>query len=103
MRKEISFNNVNEFLTFVEANKVKFTKPQKEIITRLKRGYKIIVVNAHRMSGGEMMWTSDEGNRLEYAGKVYKAFFNVFNQVEKQTNISFSHSFAMSKTKGITY
>jgi hypothetical protein len=39
------------------------------------------------MNGGEMMWKIPNSDYLEHAGKVYKAFFNVFYQIEKQKGI----------------
>jgi hypothetical protein len=39
------------------------------------------------MSGGQMMWKSPHSDYLEHAGKVYKAFFNVFYQIKKQKGI----------------
>ena len=39
------------------------------------------------MSGGQMMWKSPYSTSLEHAGKVYKAFFNVFYQIKKQKGI----------------
>jgi len=39
------------------------------------------------MNGGEMMWKTPNSDYLEHAGKVYKAFFNVFYQIKKQKGI----------------
>jgi hypothetical protein len=66
---------------------VKFTKPQRAIVDRLLKGAKLTVVNSHRMSGGEFMWVDYPGAYPSYAGKVYKAFFNIFYQIKKQTGV----------------
>ena len=66
---------------------VKFTPAQKKIVDYILRGWEIKVVNKHRMSGGEMMWKSPHSDYLDHAGKVYKAFFNVFYQIKKQKGI----------------
>ena len=67
---------------------VKFTPAQKKIVDLILRGWEIKVVNKHRMNGGEMMWKTPNSDYLEHAGKVYKAFFNVFYQIKKQKGIS---------------
>ena len=66
---------------------VKFTPAQKKIVDYILRGWEIKVVNKHRMNGGEMMWKTPNSDYLEHAGKVYKAFFNVFYQIKKQKGI----------------
>lgn len=66
---------------------VKFTPPQQNIVNKLLDGYEIEVVNKHHMSGGQMMWKNPNSDYLEHAGKVYKAFFNVFYQIKKQKGI----------------
>ena len=65
---------------------VKFTTPQKKIVELILKGWEIKVINRQRMNGGEMAWKLPN-DTLEPAGKVYKAFFNVFYQIEKQTGI----------------
>ena len=69
---------------------VKFSSPQKRIVERLLEGYQIQVVNKHYRSGGEWMWNSPYSASLQPAGKVYKAFFNVFYQIKKQKGIVLS-------------
>lgn len=71
--------------TILDSKKIKLTPPQKAIADRLLKGYKIIVVNQHRMNGGEWMWISDETNlkTIEYAGSVYKAFWNLEHNIRK--------------------
>ena len=69
---------------------VKFTPAQKKIVDRILKGYEIKVVNRHRINGGEMMWKSPNHDYLENAGKIYKAFFNVFYQIKKQSGVEFS-------------
>jgi len=66
---------------------VKFTKPQQGIVSILLRGWEIRIVNKHHMNGGTLMWKSPHSDYLEHAGKVYKAFFNVFYQIKKQKGI----------------
>jgi hypothetical protein len=66
---------------------VKFTPAQKKIVDLILKGYEITVVNKHHMSGGQMMWKTPNSDYLEHAGKVYKAFFNVFYQIKKQKGI----------------
>jgi hypothetical protein len=78
-------NKLEMFQKSIEG--VRFTPPQKKIVNLILKGYEIKVVNKHRMSGGEMMWKSPYSTSLEYAGKVYKAFFNVFYQIKKQKGI----------------
>lgn len=78
-------NRVEKFQKAIEG--VKFTTPQKKIVNLILKGYTIEVVNKHRMNGGEMMWKNPNSEYLEYAGKVYKAFFNVFKQIKKQTGV----------------
>lgn len=71
---------------------VKFSAPQKRIVERLLEGYQIEVVNKHYLSGGEWMWNSPYSASLQPAGKVYKAFCNVFYQIKKQKGITFPHN-----------
>lgn len=66
---------------------VKFTIPQQKIVVKLFRGAKLTTVNRHHMSGGEFRWVDYPGADPSYAGKVYKAFFNIFYQIKKQTGI----------------
>jgi hypothetical protein len=70
---------------------VKLTPPQKLIVEKLLKGYKIIVVNQHRMNGGEMHWIKDEKNlnSIEYAGSVYKAFFGLAWSIRKAKGVDF--------------
>jgi hypothetical protein len=78
---------------FTQAIKgVKFTPPQKKVVEKILQGYEIKVVNKHRLNGGEMKWKSPHSEYLEYAGKIYKAFFNVFYQIKKQTGTEFCSS-----------
>ena len=78
-------NKIEDFQTAIEG--VKFTKAQKGIVSILLRGWEIRVVNRHHANGGTMMWKSPHSDYLEHAGKVYKAFFNVFYQIKKQKGI----------------
>ena len=79
----------------LEKYNVKFTKPQQEIVGKLMDGWRLGIVNSHRMNGGEYMWVRPgyegrEGDGLEYAGKVYKAFHNISYAVYKQIGVSVS-------------
>ena len=78
-------NKIKEFQKSIEG--VKFTPAQKKIVDYILKGWEIKVVNKHHMSGGQMMWKSTHSDYLEHAGKVYKAFFNVFYQIKKQKGI----------------
>ena len=66
---------------------VKFSAPQKKIVEKLLNGYQIEVVNKHYRSGGEWMWNSPYSASLQPAGKVYKAFWNVFYEIKRQKGI----------------
>lgn len=78
-------NKIEKFEKSIEG--VKFTPAQKKIVDLILRGYEIKVVNKHRMNGGELMWKNPNSDYLQHAGKVYKAFFNVFYQIKKQNGI----------------
>ena len=84
----MNMNKVKEFEKAIEG--VKFSPAQKKIVDLILKGYEIKVVNKHHMSGGQMMWKSPYSDYLEHAGKVYKAFFNVFYQIKKQTGVALS-------------
>ena len=79
---------IEEFQKAIEG--VKFTPAQQKIVNNLLNGYTIEVVNKHHMSGGQLMWKNPNSDYLEHAGKVYKAFFNVFYQIKKQNGIQLS-------------
>lgn len=81
-------NKVERFKQAIEG--VKFTPAQQRIVDLLLQGWEIQVVNTHRMNGGEMMWKRPDSSYLEHAGKVYKAFFNIFYQIKKQKGIEFN-------------
>ena len=76
---------IEEFQKAIEG--VKFSPAQKKIVDLILKGYTIEVVNKHHMSGGQLMWKNPNSDYLEHAGKVYKAFFNVFYQIKKQKGI----------------
>ena len=81
-------NSMNSIQILEEAiSGVKFSAPQKKIIERLLDGYQIQVVNKHYRSGGEWMWNSPYSASLQPAGKVYKAFWNVFYEIKRQKGI----------------
>jgi len=85
LKTQLNMNKIEDFQTAIEG--VKFTKAQKGIVSILLRGWEIRVVNRHHANGGTMMWKSPHSDYLEHAGKVYKAFFNVFYQIKKQKGI----------------
>tara|TARA_R110000824_G_scaffold129248_1_gene290405 strand:- start:941 stop:1213 length:273 start_codon:yes stop_codon:yes gene_type:complete len=66
---------------------IKFTPAQQKIVDKLLRGYEIQVVNPHHMNGGTMMWKSPYSSSLEWAGKVYKAFYNVGWKLKKEGRV----------------
>lgn len=84
---------------------VKLTPPQKKLMQMFGLGYKLIVVNAHRMSGGEFMWIKgDNLGSIQHAGRVYKAYQNLgwkINPVLKKWGIE-SDPF-MSEIRGVIY
>lgn len=75
-----------ELKTIVENNKIKFTKPQQHIVNRLLSGDILVDVNTTG-NKSEYMWLSKNAKNSEYAGKVYKAFWNIFYEIKKQTGI----------------
>lgn len=79
---------IAEFQEVITENKIKFTKPQQKIVDKLLRGDKLVVVNQYRINGGEFMWKDHNSSYLSYAGSVYKAFFNIFYQIKKQTGFT---------------
>jgi hypothetical protein len=81
-------NHIESFKEIIKG--VKFTPPQQKIVDKLLKGYTIRVINKHRMSGGEYVWKKPNSENLEYAGKIYKAFWNVLYQIRKQKGISLS-------------
>lgn len=50
----------------------KFSDPQQLIIERLRQGYRLRTINAHRMNGGTIVWVNPNGNE-EHAGHIYRA------------------------------
>ena len=76
----------------IEQNKVKFTKPQQDIVDKLLAGWKLVLVNQHYANGGDFMWKQPNYAYPTYAGRVYKAFFNIGYTIKKQTGIDFSMS-----------
>lgn len=81
-----------EFKSFLQENNIKFTKPQQAIVDKLLLGWKLTLVNTHHMSGGDYMWIKYPGAEPSYAGRVYKAFWNIEYAIKKQTGIKFDMS-----------
>lgn len=88
-------------LEILKEKKIKFTPAQKRIVERLLSGDIIIVVNQHKMSGGELMWLNPEG-KISYAGSVYKAFFNV-GYVVKNIDPEFNINDFISKERNVRF
>jgi hypothetical protein len=65
---------------------LKLTPAQKKIANKIAAGYRIIHVNQHQRSGGSYHWTRDGDDevdiQIEYAGKVYTAFWNISYALE---------------------
>lgn len=68
----------------LDAHKVRFTKPQQKIVDKLLEGYKLCNVTPNAMAS-TYEWMRPSDGAFEYAGRVYKAFWNVEYQVWKQT------------------
>lgn len=71
--------NIEKFNSLIED--LNLTEAQKLIANKISKGFEIQVVNRHHMSGGQMMWKSPYSEDLQHAGKVYKAFFNLFHKI----------------------
>lgn len=95
--------DLEKFKQLLENNEIKFTPAQKKIVNKITEGYKIVIVNQHRQNGGEWYWSNDEGNSIEYAGKVYKAFWNIFYTVRNQLSIEIDMNFAIVQNNNIRY
>ena len=78
-KKEINIDSVSNFIKV--ADTVDLTEPQEEILNNYKRGYRLKTINSHYASGGSYVWEDQYGNE-HYAGKVYKAFWNLIWKVE---------------------
>jgi len=75
-----------EFWNYVNSGKIKFSQPQKDIIDKLQKGWKIWIINKHHMSGGQWMWKTPYSSNPQYAGKVYRAFWNILWFIRKYEN-----------------
>ena len=73
-------------------HKIKFTKPQQDIVNKFIDGWRLTKVNTHHMSGGQYMWISPYSSYLQHAGHVYKAFHNIYRTIKKQTGIEINLS-----------
>tara|TARA_R110000782_G_scaffold98188_8_gene183436 strand:- start:704 stop:994 length:291 start_codon:yes stop_codon:yes gene_type:complete len=72
-----SQKHTNELSDAINLMDKKFTLAQQKIVDRLLKGHRLMIVNKHHMSGGSFVWRSDVSLNHEYAGRVYKAFFNI--------------------------
>ena len=88
-------NKIEDFKNSISG--VKFTPAQKKVVDLIIKGWEVRIVNSHHMSGGEMMWKNPNSDYLQHAGKIYKAFFNVFYQIKKQKGIEFSSNNFVSR------
>ena len=79
-KEDIKIDSIANFIKV--ANTVVLTDPQKTILKQYERGYKLKLINSHHMSGGSYVW-EDEHGQESYAGKVYRAFWNVIWKIEK--------------------
>jgi hypothetical protein len=77
--------NLEQFTELVKD--VKFTPAQNKIVNRLIKGDQLWLLNSHRRSGGEYMWRTKYSSNPEYAGSVYKAFWNIQYVIRKQKGI----------------
>lgn len=82
--------NLEQFTELVKG--VKFTPAQNKIVNRLIKGDQLWLLNSHRMSGGEYMWKTKYSDSPQYAGRVYKAFWNIFYVIRKQKGIEVDFS-----------
>jgi hypothetical protein len=70
----------------IESMDKKFTSAQQKIVDRLLNGHRLMVINQHHMNGGSFVWRSDISLNHEYAGRVYKAFFNIGYSIGLDSN-----------------
>ena len=89
--------NLEEFTELVK--NVKFTPAQKKIVNKLIQGDQLWVINEHRMNGGEYMWKTKYSSEPQYAGRVYRAFWNIQWVVKKQTKINVDFSIFFHNNK----
>jgi hypothetical protein len=82
--------NLEQFIGLVKD--IKFTPAQKKIVDRLIKGDKLWIINKHRADGGEYTWKTSHSISPEYAGSVYKAFWNIQWVIKKQKGIEVDFS-----------
>ncbi len=75
-----------KLVDILDGHKVRFTKPQQKVVDRLLEGYKLCNVTPNAMAG-TYEWMRPSDGECEYAGSVYKAFWNVAWAVFKQTGL----------------
>lgn len=89
--------------TFTElVKKTLFTAPQQVIVDRILRGDKLILVNQHHRSGGQIMWIRKGDTDPSYAGHVYKAYVGVTWAIRKATGMEPDMSFCWDLRRNIT-
>lgn len=62
---------VSEMLEVLKNQKL--TEPQKQIVDRLKEGYRLGIKNPHYKNGGEIVWVDPVFGNPEYVGRIYRA------------------------------
>jgi len=88
--------------TFTELVKMtKFTEPQQVIVDHILRGDKLITVNQHHRSGGQMMWIRKGDSSPSYAGHVYKTYVGMTWAICKATGIEPDMSFCWDRSRNI--
>jgi hypothetical protein len=70
------------FFALYKSGKAVLTPPQEQIMKKLEHGWKIwIVKEAFANGGGQTYWKRPGQSWPEYAGKVYKAFWGLMDNV----------------------
>lgn len=81
---------IEDLQAIIDLGVVKFSEPQQRIVDKLLQGDKIVIVNQHRMNGGEYMWKEVESEYLKPAGHVYKAFWGIQYAIKEQAGLDVS-------------
>ena len=92
---------LESFAKLITENKIKFTKPQQVIVDHILRGDKLITVNQHHQSGGQMMWIRKGDTDPSYAGHVYKAYQHMCWTIRKATRVDPDMSFAWDRRRNV--
>lgn len=84
---------VESFAALIREYNIKFTTPQQAIVDQVLQGHKLVTVNQHHMSGGQIYWMRKGASDPSYAGHIYKAYVHMTWSVEKQTGLDIDWSF----------